>query len=55
MPVPNYITGNGMLLGEETNGVRIDYMTDALGNVTGRGTNVKIVTHSLSATWISRQ
>ena len=35
MPVTNYHTANGMLLGETTAGVRTDYLTDALGNVTG--------------------
>jgi len=35
MPVTNYITVNGQLTGEITNGVRTQYMTDALGSVIG--------------------
>ncbi len=32
--VTNYITINGQIVGEVTDGVRTDYLTDALGNVT---------------------
>ncbi len=35
MAVTNYYTVNGSIIGESTNGVRIDYMMDALGSVTG--------------------
>ncbi len=34
MPVTNYYAVNGRLIGEATIGVRTDYLTDALGNVT---------------------
>ena len=35
MPVTNYHTVNGQIIGETTAGVRTDYMVDALGSVTG--------------------
>jgi RHS repeat-associated protein len=35
MPVTNYYTVNGAIIGESTAGVRTDYMVDALGSVTG--------------------
>jgi RHS repeat-associated protein len=35
MPVVNYHSANGRLIGETTSGVRTDYMSDALGSVTG--------------------
>jgi len=35
MPVTNYLTANGEIIGESTGGVRTDYLTDALGSVTG--------------------
>ena len=35
MAVTNYYTVNGSIIGESTNGVRTDYLTDALGSVTG--------------------
>ncbi|MBX3117426.1 MAG: hypothetical protein KF784_00055 [Fimbriimonadaceae bacterium] len=34
MPVTNYYTANGRLIGEATAGDRTDYLTDALGSVT---------------------
>jgi len=34
MPVTNYLTVNGEIIGESTGGVRTDYLTDALGSVT---------------------
>ncbi|MCW5944135.1 MAG: hypothetical protein KIS66_18055 [Fimbriimonadaceae bacterium] len=34
MPVTNYRTVNGRMIGETTDGVRTDYLTDALGSVT---------------------
>lgn len=34
MSVTNYYTVNGSIIGESTNGVRTDYLTDALGSVT---------------------
>ena len=34
MPVTNYLTVNGEIIGETTGGVRTDYLTDALGSVT---------------------
>ncbi|MCW5944133.1 MAG: hypothetical protein KIS66_18045 [Fimbriimonadaceae bacterium] len=34
MPVTNYHTVNGRTIGETTDGVRTDYLTDALGSVT---------------------
>jgi len=34
MPVTNYYSVNGVLIGESTGGVRTDYLTDALGAVT---------------------
>lgn len=34
MPVTNYHTMNGEIIGETTSGVRTDYLTDALGSVT---------------------
>lgn len=34
MPVTNCYTVNGEIIGEETNGQRIDYLTDPLGNIT---------------------
>lgn len=35
MPTTSYYTVNGQIIGESTDGVRTDYLTDALGNVTG--------------------
>ena len=35
MPTTYYHTVNGSIIGETTSGVRTDYMTDALGSVTG--------------------
>src|SRR5258708_21759258 len=36
MPVTNYYTVNGEIIGEKTTGgQRVDYLTDALGSVTG--------------------
>jgi len=35
MAIVNYHCAKGRLLGEDTNGIRTDYMTDALGSVTG--------------------
>ena len=35
MAVTNYYSINGQIIGESTNGVRTDYLTDALGSVTG--------------------
>ena len=35
MPVTNYHTVNGEIIGETTSGVRTDYLVDALGSVTG--------------------
>ena len=35
MAVTNYYTVNGSIIGESTNGVRTDYLMDALGSVTG--------------------
>ena len=35
MPVTNYYTVDGEIIGEATGGVRADYMVDALGSVTG--------------------
>jgi len=34
MPVTNYLTVKGEIIGEATGGVRTDYLTDALGSVT---------------------
>jgi|GEM_PF-4538843 len=34
MPVTNYFAVNGKIIGESTNGVRTDYLTDALGSIT---------------------
>jgi hypothetical protein len=34
VPVTNYYTVEGQIIGEETSGVRTDYLTDALGSVT---------------------
>ena len=34
MPVTNYYTVGGRIIGEETSGVRTNYLTDALGSVT---------------------
>jgi hypothetical protein len=33
MPITSYFTANGMLIGEQTNGVSIDYVPDALGSI----------------------
>jgi hypothetical protein len=35
MPVTNYCTVNGQIIGERTSAGRINYATDALGSVTG--------------------
>lgn len=35
MPTTNYYTVNGHIIGESTDGVHTDYLTDALGNVSG--------------------
>jgi len=35
MAIVNYHCAKGRLIGEDTNGIRTDYMTDALGSVTG--------------------
>ena len=35
MAVTNYYSINGQIIGESTSGVRTDYLTDALGSVTG--------------------
>ena len=35
MAVTNYYSVNGQIIGEATNGVRTDYLVDALGSVTG--------------------
>ena len=35
MAVTNYYSINGQIIGEATNGVRTDYLMDALGSVTG--------------------
>ena len=35
MAVTNYYTVNGSIIEESTNGVRTDYLMDALGSVTG--------------------
>ena len=35
MAVTNYYSVNGQIIGEATNGVRTDYLMDALGSVTG--------------------
>ena len=35
MAVTNFDTINGRIVSEYTNGVQLDYLTDALGSVTG--------------------
>ena len=35
MPVTNYYSVEGEIIGEASGGVRTDYLTDALGSVTG--------------------
>jgi RHS repeat-associated protein len=43
MPVTSYYSVGGELIGEETGGVRLDYLTDALGSVTGTVTQTGVV------------
>jgi hypothetical protein len=33
VPITSYFTADGMLIGEQTNGVSIDYVPDALGSI----------------------
>lgn len=43
MGVTSYYSFSGEILGEETNGVRRDYLTDALGSVTATVTGAGAV------------
>jgi hypothetical protein len=45
MPTTYYATANGMLIGEQTNGVSIDYVPDALGSI------VAAINQSLTTTY----
>jgi hypothetical protein len=45
MPKTKYFTANGMLIGEQTNGVSIDYVPDALGSI------VAAINQSLTTTY----
>jgi hypothetical protein len=46
MPVTNYHTVQGRILGESTSGVRTDYLTDALGSVTATVNSAQAVVNT---------
>lgn len=46
MAIVNYHCAKGRLIGEDTNGIRTDYMTDALGSVTGTVNSSQVVVNT---------